>query len=64
MVEIHVRRATKNDIRNIAKVHVDSWKTTYKGIFANEILDNVTLTKEKSNGKTFFKKKTIYNIDL
>lgn len=29
MMEIHIRRAIKDDIRGIAKVHVDSWKTTY-----------------------------------
>ena len=32
-MEIHIRRAIKDDIPGIAKVHADSWKTTYKGIF-------------------------------
>lgn len=41
-MELHIRRAIKDDISAIAKVHVDSWKTTYKGIFANGILDNIT----------------------
>ncbi len=27
---IHIRRAIKDDIQGIAKVHVDSWKTAYK----------------------------------
>lgn len=64
MVEIHIRKAMKADIAAIAKVHVESWKTTYTGIFANEILENLTFEQRKSNGKTFFKKKTICNIDL
>ncbi|TKJ00794.1 GNAT family N-acetyltransferase, partial [Bacillus cereus] len=41
MMGIHIRRAIKDDIQGIAKVHVDSWKTAYKGIFADEILDNI-----------------------
>ena len=64
MMEIHIRRAIKDDIQGIAKVHADSWKTTYKGIFPNEILENITYEKRKNNGKTFFKKKVTINLDL
>ena len=61
---IHIRRAIKDDIPGIAKVHVDSWKTAYKGIFADEILDNIAYEKRENNGKIFFKKKVIINLDL
>ncbi len=64
MVEIHIRRATKSDIAAIAKIHVESWKTTYTGIFENEILENVTFEQRKSSGRIFFKKKIITNSDL
>ena len=37
-------------------MHVDSWKATYKGIFADEILDNIAYEKTKNNGKIFFQK--------
>ena len=63
-MEIHIRRAIKDDIRGIAKVHVDSWKTTYKGIFADEFLENITYEQRENNGKTFFNKKIHANIDL
>ena len=63
-MEIHIRRAIKEDISGIAKVHVDSWKTTYKGIFADEILENVTYEQRENNGKIFFNKKINTNIDL
>ena len=53
---IHIRRAIKDDIQGIAKVHVDSWKATYKGIFADEILDNIAYEKRENNGKIFFKR--------
>ena len=27
-----IREATRNDVSAIAKVHVDTWRTTYRGI--------------------------------
>ncbi|MGE7883992.1 N-acetyltransferase family protein [Bacillus sp. NPDC094077] len=56
MMEIHIRRAIKDDISCIAKVHADSWKTTYKGIFANEILENVTFEQRKKQWENIFQK--------
>ncbi|MGE6362840.1 N-acetyltransferase family protein [Bacillus paramycoides] len=56
MMEIHIRRATKNDIASIAKVHVESWKTTYKGIFANEILENITYEQREKLWESIFQK--------
>ena len=64
MMEIHIRRATKDDIAGIVKVHVESWKTTYKGIFANEILENVTFEQRKKQWENIFQKEDNYNIDL
>ena len=29
---MHIRHANEQDARGIANVHVNSWKTTYKGI--------------------------------
>ncbi|UYX54341.1 GNAT family N-acetyltransferase [Bacillus thuringiensis] len=55
-MEIHVRRATKNDIANIAKVHVESWKTTYKGIFSNGVLDNITYEQRENLWENIFQK--------
>ncbi|MBE5105042.1 GNAT family N-acetyltransferase [Bacillus thuringiensis] len=55
-MEIHIRRAIKDDISGIAKVHADSWKTTYKGIFANEILENVTFEQRKKQWENIFQK--------
>ena len=55
-MEIHIRRAIKDDIPGIAKVHADSWKTTYKGIFPNEILENITYEQRKTMGKYFSKR--------
>ncbi len=56
MMGIHIRRAIKDDIPGIAKVHVDSWKTTYKGIFADEILDNIAYEKREKQWEDIFQK--------
>ena len=53
-MEIHIRRAIKDDIRGIAKVHVDSWKTTYKGIFADEFLENITYEQREKQWENIF----------
>ncbi|TPV46824.1 GNAT family N-acetyltransferase [Bacillus dicomae] len=53
-MDIHIRRAIKGDITGIAKVHVDSWKTTYKGIFPDEILENITYEQREKQWKNIF----------
>ncbi|HYP20288.1 MAG TPA: GNAT family N-acetyltransferase [Chloroflexia bacterium] len=37
-----IREATIEDVPAIARVHVDSWRTTYKGIVPQRILDQLT----------------------
>lgn len=54
MMEIHIRRAIKGDIPGIAKVHADSWKTTYKGIFPDEILENITYEQREKQWENIF----------
>lgn len=38
---ITIRKAVLTDAEGIAKVHVDSWKTTYANIVPDEYLDNL-----------------------
>jgi hypothetical protein len=33
---VTIRRAVREDARAIARVHVDSWRTTYRGIVPEE----------------------------
>lgn len=37
-----VRRATPEDSAGIAKVHVDTWRSTYRGIVSDEVLDGLS----------------------
>ncbi|MGX9134986.1 N-acetyltransferase family protein [Rummeliibacillus sp. JY-2-4R] len=39
---MRIRRANIWDAEGIAKVHVDSWKTTYKGIIPDNYLDSLS----------------------
>ncbi|MWV43285.1 GNAT family N-acetyltransferase [Paenibacillus sp. HJL G12] len=43
MVQWIVRAAENKDIHRLAKVHVDSWLTTYRGIVPDSYLDNMKL---------------------
>lgn len=36
---MEIRKANLNDALGVAKVQVDSWKTTYKNIVPDEYLD-------------------------
>lgn len=40
-----IRQATENDAKNIAKIIVSGWQTTYRGIVSNEFLDNMSVEK-------------------
>ncbi|GAB3059093.1 GNAT family N-acetyltransferase [Salinicoccus sesuvii] len=42
-----IREATMADASGIAKVHVDSWRTTYKGIVPDEYLSNLSYEQRK-----------------
>ncbi len=40
--DLNIRKAVLSDAKGIAKVHVDSWKTTYKNIVSDQYLNNLT----------------------
>lgn len=46
-----IRIATQNDIDSITKVHIDSWRSTYKEILPNEYLNNLSYESRKNNWK-------------
>ena len=37
-----IRKADEDDIAGIARVHVDTWQKTYKGIISDDFLRNLT----------------------
>lgn len=42
-MKVRVRRATPDDAREIAKIHVVSWRAAYRGIFPDEVLDTLSV---------------------
>jgi L-amino acid N-acyltransferase YncA len=42
-----IRTATFHDVKSIAKVHVDSWRTTYKNIVTKEFLASLSYEKRE-----------------
>jgi 3-deoxy-manno-octulosonate cytidylyltransferase (CMP-KDO synthetase) len=50
------RRATIEDVPQIARVHVESWQKSFRGIVAQEYLDNQSVTeRERVFRECFFK---------
>jgi GNAT superfamily N-acetyltransferase len=41
MDDLKVRWATLEDARGVATVHVDSWRATYRGLIAEDVLDGL-----------------------
>jgi hypothetical protein len=46
--DMHIRQATLSDAAAIGSVHVDRWRTTYKGILADDDLANLTYDRRES----------------
>lgn len=44
-----IRKANFKDAQAIAKVHVDTWRTTYEGIIPTEFLDKLDYSERKNS---------------
>jgi GNAT superfamily N-acetyltransferase len=51
---MNIRLASIDDIEGIALVHVESWKTTYKGIISESFLTNLSIEGRIKNWKWTF----------
>jgi GNAT superfamily N-acetyltransferase len=47
---VKIRRAVLEDLRGLARVHVDGWKTTYRGMVPDEVLDHLTIESDIAAG--------------
>ncbi len=55
--KINYRKANIEDVPQIAKVHVESWQKSFRGIAPQEYLDNLSVKKrEKAFGERFYEK--------
>ncbi len=46
-----IRVAHSDDAPGIARVHVDSWRTTYKGIVSDDVLANLSYRQREQNAR-------------
>lgn len=54
MAAMKVREATRDDIPAIARVHVDTWRTTYAGIMPAEYLARMSYEERQRRWETIF----------
>lgn len=47
---VGIRRATTDDLPGMARVHVETWKTTYRGIVPDAHLDGLTVESDIAHG--------------
>ena len=47
---VTVRAATPDDLVGMARVHVDTWKSTYRGIVPDQYLDGLTYESDIARG--------------
>jgi L-amino acid N-acyltransferase YncA len=46
-----IRRATADDARGIAEVHVASWRSAYRGLVADDVLDGLSVDRREEGWK-------------
>ena len=49
-----IREATNKDISEMARVHVNTWRTTYRGILSDDILENLSYEKREHSWHQVF----------
>ena len=53
-MKIRIRKATPSDANGIARVHVDTWRSTYAGILPAEFLASLAYADSESNWSQAF----------
>ncbi|TCP18025.1 acetyltransferase (GNAT) family protein [Scopulibacillus darangshiensis] len=54
------RKANSNDALGVARVQVDSWKTTYKNIVPDEYLEQMTYESREKKWKDIISKQAVF----
>lgn len=55
-----IRRATANDAAGIAKVHVDCWRATYRGMIAQDVLDRLSYETSENRMRAHFARSDLF----
>ncbi|MBS4538447.1 GNAT family N-acetyltransferase [Clostridium sp. D2Q-11] len=54
---MEIREGIVSDIEGITRVHIDSWRSTYKEMLSNDYLQGLSLEKGKKSWRRFFQDK-------
>ncbi len=57
---MRIREAVLEDAEGIARVHVDSWRTTYKGIVSETVLQQLSYEQRAENWRRGIGKNALY----
>lgn len=60
MVNMLIRKAKLEDAKDIAKVHVDSWRTTYKGIVSDSFLESLSYEQREKMWRSGIEANQVY----
>lgn len=60
MINMLIRKAKLEDVKGIAKVHVDSWRTTYKGIVPDSFLESLSYEEREQIWKSGIEANQVY----
>lgn len=58
-MEYNIRKATKDDVKNLSILKQKVWDETYRGIYSNDIIDNFDYEKSEENFKSIINNKKI-----
>lgn len=63
-MDIQIRPARVEDAASIARVHVDSWRTSYKGIVPDTVLENLSYERREEMWRTGLSNSARTNYDF
>lgn len=58
-MEYNIRKATKDDVKNLSILKQKVWDETYRGIYSDDIIDNFDYEKSEENFKSIINNKKI-----
>src|SRR5699024_10245759 len=58
-----IRRAVENDSQDVARVQVESWKTTYKGIAPDNYLKSMTVENRAPKWQAIIQSQIVFVVE-
>jgi L-amino acid N-acyltransferase YncA len=62
MSRFAVREAVLEDAEGIARVHTDSWQTSYRGILPDTVLDRIDVGQRAESRRKILRDKTVFQL--